>query len=350
MNKAVIIGATEYQESSLVPVQVQANMRTLIGLTDKQKSELRTSMRSRAEIPLKFEYFGKGAKRFDALFRSDEYRIASLETKIITNNLDEIDSLLSGKSMNIIDVGCGNGLKALPLVQHFSQKFTPVIYAPVDISKSMLRLAIDNVGRLGSKVEIIFDRKESIVDFEKDNLSDIAHLATNRLSRDNLFLFLGHTLGNARDLSARKNILRHLLESMNEQNDLLLVGVELSLDKATQNVLAQYRSKLMFELVSTVLDGLGATHSRSWEDDFRVEFDVVENGVVGYFVPRHPVEIRINGRFVTLAEGNPIRLVTSHKFSSIDELLNLMKDAGFYKKKAFMDDQKMYAVVACSCQ
>ena len=118
----------------------------------------------------------------------------SLAENLITENIHEILEKVGEGSLNIVDLGCGDGKKAAVIVQKIKE-INPqrkIRYCPIDISGYMVGKAIDTFKSLD--VEEIIDFQYNISDFE--NLENITPLLKEGDFKKNLFLLLGNTLGN----------------------------------------------------------------------------------------------------------------------------------------------------------
>ena len=117
-------------------------------LTKRQEAELVTAIQGRGEIPLKFTYLGKGAQNWDAIARqrTEGSGINSVEGMLLKKRLNDFISTVDKKqNINIIDIGCGNGVPILPILDKLKEEGISFTYVPMDISQEMLALAIDTV-------------------------------------------------------------------------------------------------------------------------------------------------------------------------------------------------------------
>lgn len=143
--------------------------------TPRQEAEIITAIKGRSEVPLKYNYLGKGAQIWDniAKLRQDPNvkGINSIEGSLLADKADSFLALYKGfKKINIIDIGCGNAYPVFPLMKHLIEDKT-VRYIPIDISKEMASLAIKNVKSWFPKVETV----SHILDFESGHFSDIVY-------------------------------------------------------------------------------------------------------------------------------------------------------------------------------
>ncbi|MGC9309743.1 MAG: L-histidine N(alpha)-methyltransferase [Candidatus Nanoarchaeia archaeon] len=120
-----------------------------------------------------------------------EKGIASEEYHLIENNIQDILEKVGKGPLNVVDLGCGDGRKAAHFAKHLKKKME-IRYCPIDISGYMVEKAIETFQNLD--VEEIIKFKYNISDFE--NLENITPLLRKGEFKENLFLFLGYTVGN----------------------------------------------------------------------------------------------------------------------------------------------------------
>ena len=162
--------------------------------TRRQEFELITAIKGRGEIPLKFAYLGKGAKNWGNLAkqRSTKGGINTTEAILLKK---KVKSFLSSyeeiSKINVIDLGCGDGTPAFPILEELKKNNVDFSYVPIDISNEILDIAVKNISLKFRGVEC----KPFQLDFELGNFSDIIY-DLKKDGSDNLLLFLGSTLGN----------------------------------------------------------------------------------------------------------------------------------------------------------
>jgi len=183
------------------------------------------------EIPLQYSYFNGGADYWDEysvkLSRERTPNALTGTVKLVELNLDYIDELLDGhKSVNVIDLGIGNGLPIKGLLAHLLERNALNRYIGVDISEDMLAIARRNIQAwFGDEVRL----ETHVRDIGDDRFDDL--LVDDYFRGDdapiNLVLLLGGTLANFR---SPDEALRVIGKSMGKQ-DLLVYTIKLD----TQN-------------------------------------------------------------------------------------------------------------------
>ena len=287
--------------------------------TRRQEFELITSIKGRGEIPLKFAYLDDGAKHWDniAKHRSDKGGINTIEAELLKKKINNFLSVYKeNKKINIIDMGCGNGVPAYSILNELKDKKLSFSYVPIDISKEMLDLAIKNVKSKFGNIEC----KPFQLDFELGNFSDIIY----ELKKDgscNLLLFLGSTLGNH---SNRNRVLTNFRDSMTSE-DYLIIGVELTNLSKINKILPHYQGKLSEYFVYFIPEKIGikrkdTTYDVSWNDQL--------HQVEARMILKKEANVKISNENFKLEKDERILLAISVKFNEWN-ITQLLSDVGF---------------------
>jgi uncharacterized SAM-dependent methyltransferase len=289
-------------------------------LTKRQEAELVTAVQGRGEIPLKFAYIGDGAKNWDTIAKERSVTsggINSTEASLLKRRLNDfVSTLKSDKGINIVDIGCGNGVPAIPVLQYLSERGIPFAYVPMDISQEMLDLAIVTIKTRFPNVIC----KPFQMDFELGQFSDVMY----EIKKDgsaNLMLFLGSTLGNHSDLS---RVLTNFRDSMTSK-DYLIVGVELTNLAKINKIIPHYEGLQINMFVGHTLRYLHIsegvfTCGVSWNDKLsQIEMRANFTG---------DIRAEIGGDSFLIEKGESILLARSIKFTEYT-VTKLFSDVGF---------------------
>ena len=304
--------------------------------SDRQIAEFITALKGRQEIPLKFEYLNKGAERWDKLVRSKMYGLGKIEIDLIRNNMSKIIASFSGKEMNLMDLGCGNGMKAVPFILELLKIYQIVNYLALDISQEMIDLALVNIKKIiHGKVNL----QGVVVDFEAGNFADVTRQTKKSGHPHNLLLLLGHTLGNPPD---KNRLLMNIRESMT-MTDFLLIGVEYLDPSKIQETVSHYKNRLIYKTQFTGLEEIGIEMT---DGDFEVRYNSRKNQIETYFVFRKKRTIIFHEEEIIFRKGDKILLMLSYKFT--DRIIkNLLDDTSFKVVKTFLNEQGNYVLVLC---
>ena len=89
-------------------------------------------------IPSKFFYDERGSQLFQQITEQPEYYLTRAESEILTTYGPEVVRLVGGGCLNVVELGAGDGLKTLQLLQAFVSNCQKVTFTAVDIAPSAL--------------------------------------------------------------------------------------------------------------------------------------------------------------------------------------------------------------------
>jgi uncharacterized SAM-dependent methyltransferase len=288
-------------------------------LTRKQEFELITAIKGRGEIPLKFQYLGEGSKNWDkiAKYRLKTGGITAIEFNLLKKKVKLfLDPYSNIKKINVIDLGCGNGIASYPVLEELQRRKIKFKYIPIDISKELLNMAVKNVKAKFGNVEC----KAFQLDFESGNFSDVIYELKEGDSV-NLLLFLGSTLGNFSD---RNRILTNFRDSMSS-DDYLIIGVELTNLYKIHKILPYYRGKLTEDFLYFIPEKIGIKRK---DTIFDVGWNESKKQIEARMILRKDIEVKIGSEKFILEKGEQILLGISVKFTE-ETLTKLLSDVGF---------------------
>lgn len=287
--------------------------------TKRQEIELITSIKGRGEIPLKFAYLGKGAVNWDRIARERASKggINTTEAVLLKNKVNHFIANYKDKThVNVIDIGCGNGTPAYPILEELRNRKIKFRYVPIDISQEMLQLAIKNIKKEFGDV----DCKSFQLDFESGNFSDIIYDLKKEGSA-NLLLFLGSTLGNHSD---RNRVLTNFRDSMTSE-DFLILGVELTNFSKINKILPHYTGKIVDEFLYFIPEVIGINRK---DTDYEPSWNDSLHQVEVKMMLKRDIDVKIGPETFRLEKGEQILLAISVKFTEWS-ITKLLSDVGF---------------------
>ena len=290
-------------------------------LTHKQEVELLTSISARGEIPVKYVYFGDGAKRWDEIYKEWD-KSGNLTNEELQLLLKHVDGFLNAFSqvagINVIDLGCGNGMPAVAILKEIKKRNVPVKYVAVDISQEMLDLAKSNVESGTEKIPAEY----VLADFEKESLTDKLLAAKQENGYANLLINLGNTLGNYVNVSG---VLTTFLESMT-LDDYLLIGNGLTNNFNEQRIINTYDTPLIIETVTSPAKALGIFSPD--QDTFSYSWNARLQRVEGRIKLATDKQVKLAGQSFMLKKNEEVLVHRSHKYDEAG-LMKLLSDVGF---------------------
>lgn len=254
------------------------------------------------------------AQAFLDLESSTDYQqgVIQKEIDLINNNIEDIVKKIGKDNLNIIDLGCGDGKKAVIFTEHLKGKLK-LRYCPIDISSYMVEKAIQKIREadVGEVVELQWN----ISDFE--NIENISILLRQGEFKKNLTLLLGNTLGNF-----EINELLYEIRSSMKGGDMLLIGNGLD-NRHPEDILKSYDTKEVNEFLIHIPLQLGLAR-----EDVEIGTRFANSRVELYYTLQAKKTIKFQGKEVTFNAGDQIVVAVSYKYNKEDftEFLNLYFD------------------------
>ena len=245
---------------------------------------------------------------------SEEYQkeVIQKEVDSINNNIEEFIAKFGNDNLNIIDIGCGDGKKAMLFVKHLKGNLK-LRYCPVDISSYMVEKAIKNVRKADAGEVVEF--QWNISDFE--NIENISILLRQGDFKKNLTLLLGNTLGNF-----EINELLYEIRSSMKGGDFLLIGNGLD-NRHPEEILKSYNTQEVNDFLIHLPLQLGLS-----EDNVEFGTRFANSRVEVYYTIKNEKKIKFHEKEVIFHKGDQILVSVSYKYDKKDfiSFLNLYFD------------------------
>lgn len=271
------------------------------------------------------------AQSYLNLEKSKDYQkeVIQKEVDLINDEMKNIISRISGENINIIDLGCGDGKKAVLFIDRLKGQ-AKLRYCPIDISDYMVDKALKNIRK--TDVEEVVKFQWNISDFE--NIENVSNLLRFGDFKKNFFLLLGNTLGNF-----EINELLYEIRSSMKGGDFILIGNGLD-NRNTEEILKSYSNAKVNEFLIHIPLQLGLKKD---EIEFGTRFQ--NSRVELYYTILKEKTIDFQGKKVTFNKGDQLLVSVSYKYNKKDFLsfLNLYFDE--VEVNAAEDDS--YAIALC---
>lgn len=303
-------------------------------LSERQEFELLAAISARGEIPVKFSYLGEGATLWDAVYKdaSHSTEVTSAEEALMMTHIKSfMNAFGDARHINLIDLGCGNGLPAIGILNKLHEDAISVNYIAVDLSQSMIALASRNIRSRFPDVAIT----ELQLDFESDSLASSLLDIKRRLGLPNLLINLGNTLGNYVNVSS---VLTNLLQSMTLE-DYLIIGNGLVHDQNAHKILKAYVDSET-ERVTAPARALGLFVD---EDDYRVLWNPTERRVEARIKLSGDRTLALAGQSVIMESGDEVLVFQSRKYTEAS-LATLLSEVGFRTELLTTNRNRGYAL------
>ena len=273
----------------------------------------------------------KQAQAFLDLEASADYQkdVIQKEIDLITNNIEEMKQKFGKEPLNVIDLGCGDGKKAVIFTEQLKGDLK-IRYCPIDISSYMVEKALDRIRK--TDVGEVVEFQWNISDFE--NIENISFLLRQGDFKRNLILLLGNTLGNF-----EINELLYEVRSSMKDGDFLLIGNGLD-NRHPEDILKSYNTGFVNEFLIHLPLNLGLSRE---DVEFGTRF--VNSRVELYYTIKTPRCINFQGKEVVFNEGDQILVSVSYKYNKDDFMtfLNLYFDDVMVE----VSDDDSYGLALC---
>jgi uncharacterized SAM-dependent methyltransferase len=271
------------------------------------------------------------AQAFLDLEQSQDYQkdVIQKEIDLIEQNIGQIIKKVDKKPVNIIDVGCGDGKKAVIFIGHLKGKIK-MRYCPIDISDYMIDKALERIKKINAG-EVV-ESQWNVSDFE--NLENISHLLKKGQFKNNFLLLLGNTLGNF-----EINELLYEIESSMSEGDILLVGNGLDVRESNE-ILKAYSNPYLDSLLVKMLTQIGLS-----KDDVEYGARFRNSRVEMYYTIKKDVKLTFLDKSLYFSKGDQIVVALSYKYNK-DDFKKYMK-MYFDDVKVYTSPDESYALALC---
>ena len=281
-------------------------------------------------LPSKYFYDDEGSRLFQKITSLDEYYLTRAEHSIFASQRGSILSQTGFRSMNLIELGAGDGHKTFLLIEELLNQSTPFHYYPIDISK----------GAMESLLLGIQDRFSGIsVDGLVSDYFKGLQWINQHDSKQNLVLFLGSNIGNFSNEQAHAFLIK-LWQVLNP-GDMVLIGFDLKKDvdlmtraySDSKGVTSSFNLNLLQRI------------NRELNADFDLNtfthhafYNPLKGAMESYLLSKieQSVEIKHLGRNIEFHEFEPIHTEYSYKYTHRD-IESLAANAGFSIENNYSD-------------
>ena len=317
-------------------------MKTLLPSKEKKlmpdKFE-RDVLRGLAAFPKKmlskYLYDDRGSRIFEEIMDLPEYYPAKCEMEIFENYKNKIFefSFQQGRHLDVIDLGAGNGVKAMALIDYFLPR-TELKYIPVDISDKSLE-----------KLKITLSQRYPTLKVKALSLEYIKGLELlKHKTKPKLVLFLGSNIGNCTYREAL-HFLNRAQKALNK-DDLLLIGFDLMKDPAI--IMSAYNDsqgvtqKFNLNILTRINHELGGNFNLA-NFLYYPSYNPLTGEMQSFLISKKKQEVtieKLHKRF-TLMKLETIHTENSNKFN-LDMVEELAERAGFKIEANFCDSKEYF--------
>ena len=282
----------------------------------------------------KYFYDQKGSAIFQQIMDMEEYYLPACEKSILENESKNIAAYIHADSIQVLELGAGDGTKTSILLKEFMETGKNIHYFPLDISADILKFNRENLAKRLPKLPvtpIAGDYHHTLKEFPKSD-------------GKKLILFLGSNIGNFKPREALE-FLKFVNECMDAGDHFLLAA---DLKKNPSQILKAYSdpSGLTKKFNMNLLERINRELDGNFElkaFDHYATYNPLDGLAQSFLVSRKKQEVVIDGNPLPFEKHEVIHTEISKKYDS-EELQELMKTAGFKFKKMFYDPNKWYTL------
>jgi len=289
-------------------------------------------------LPSKYFYDEIGDALFVEIMNLEEYYLTDAELEIFTKQSDLIVKHLGlSKNMefDLIELGAGDGLKTMQLLQYLARNHFRFNYNPIDISQNAL-----------DQLEVSILTKLPNINIRKQQGDYFQVLASLKdIDRRKVILFLGSNIGNLTDEKAQE-LLRNLSNNL-AVKDKLVLGVDLI--KPESLVLPAYNDAKgvtkafnlnLLTRINRELEGDFDIENFSHQPEYEEDTGITKSFLVSKI--DQTVEINKIGKSYDFFKGEKILMEISRKYND-DIIRKVLQNTRFVMVEKLMDSRQYFA-------
>ncbi len=287
---------------------------------------------ARKQLPCKYLYDEAGSRLFDRICELPEYYPTRTELAILNRHVGEMARLL-GPRCQVIEYGSGAGIKTRVLLDHLAE---PAAYIPIEIAREQLEESARALARDYPRLDV----RPLCADFTRPlRLPELADPGARRV-----IYFPGSTIGNFTPDEAR--LLLEQSAKLVGAGGAMLLGADLKKDPRVLEEAYNDREGVTAAFNLNLLTRMNRElRTRFIPENFwhHALYNPREGRIEMHLVSRVEQRVPVDGREVTLAEGESICTEYSYKYS-VHDLRELAAAAGFAIERSWTDDRNYFSV------
>ena len=286
------------------------------------------------QISSKYFYDHKGSEIFQQIMDMEEYYLPVCEKSILENESKNIAISINSDSIEVLELGAGDGTKTRILLEEFMKTGKNIHYFPLDISADILKFNQENLAKQLTTLPVT-------------PVAGDYHHTLKELPKSNgkkLILFLGSNIGNFKSHEAL-GFLKFVKECMDTGDHFLLAA---DLKKDPSQILKAYSDPIgltkkfnmnLLERINRELDGNFELDAF----DHYATYNPLDGLAQSFLVSLKKQKVVIDGNSFQFEKYEVIHTEISKKYDS-EELQQLMEAAGFKFKNMFYDQNHWYTL------
>lgn len=285
------------------------------------------------QLSSKYFYDERGDELFQRIMRMPSYYLPECEMEIIHDQGHNISARINDPSLEVIELGAGDGSKTKHLLASFRENGKQLRYIPLDISADVLVSCRENV------LEQVPDIEVECIDGDYfQTLSEIERKDTG------LWMFMGSNIGNYREQRAEAFL--HFLHQKMQKGDYLLIAADLMKHPGT--ILAAYNDPQgitrafnlnLLERINRELDG----NFELAAFDHYPYYDPVTGTTFSFLISLKKQQVSVSGQKFDFDSFEVIHTEVSQKYR-LSDVVELGESAGLEFMEHFTDQKTYYSV------
>ncbi|TXF79481.1 L-histidine N(alpha)-methyltransferase [Chryseobacterium sp.] len=283
----------------------------------------------------KYFYDKEGDQLFQQIMQMPEYYLTACELDVFRNRTGEIAEAVFYKdsAFDLIELGAGDGMKSVYLLQYLVERETDFTYIPVDISGNILSVLNEELQNKMPELKV--------VPLEGEYFSMLDKAAGLSVRRKVVF-FLGGNIGNM-EIGEANNFCREVRRRLNP-GDLFVIGFDLMKNPHTvlnaYNDAAGITAAFNLNLLSRMNNELDADFNLDQFQHYQT-YDPVSGACRSYLVSLTAQVVRIGDEEIAFGENELIDMEVSQKFSP-GQIMEMAKSAGFQIRSQIADSKNWF--------
>jgi len=291
-------------------------------------------------ISSKYFYDHIGSEIFQQIMDMEEYYLPSCEKSILENKAKNIVGAINSDTVQVLELGAGDGTKTSILLEKFMELGKEVAYFPMDISADILKF---NQKYLAEQLPqlpvtpIVGDYHRTLTEFPQKNGTK-------------LILFLGSNIGNFNKDEALSFL--KFVKGCMKSGDYFLLAADLK--KNPKQILNAYNDpagltkQFNMNLLERINRELNGNFDLNYFDHYAT-YNPLDGLAQSFLVSLQKQEITIEGNPFQFEKYEVIHTEISKKYDAT-ELRQLMETAGFKSKEMYYDPNNWYTLALGEAQ
>ncbi|MGR3810632.1 L-histidine N(alpha)-methyltransferase [Jiulongibacter sp. NS-SX5] len=282
----------------------------------------------------KYFYDKEGDKIFQEIMNMESYYLPSCELEIIEQKTEDIAKQIGSTELDVIELGAGDGVKTVKLIQGLLAAGKKVNYVPLDISPDVLETNKSNILKQLPQL--------SIEPIAGDYFKTMQKLSGR--TKPKLILFLGSNIGNFKGQSGVDFLT--LVKKHTTAEDYLLLGADLKKDPEIilkayndpEGITARFNLNLLHRMNKELNANFDLANFKHYP-----YYNPISGTCYSYLISLKDQKVEIADSTIFFQKNEPLHTEVSQKYS-LQDLEELILAAGFNGIESFLDTKEWFSL------